>query len=384
MAEDSDLEKTEPASPRKLEQAREEGDVPRSKELATCTILLGGGIAFWLAGEGLLRRLNGMLASGLSFERAHAFDFNLLLQHLSSGLFDVAIGLAPIGAILILVALASPLLIGGWLFSGKALQPKFSRMNPIKGIGNMFSMRALVELVKAIGKAVLVGVIAWLVISTQIESMLALAVEPLQSAGAHLGTLLLTGFIAIVAALVIIAAIDAPYQMFHYANKLKMTREEVRKESKETDGDPQVKARIRQTQREMARRRMMSEVPTADVVVTNPSHYAVALKYTEGKMKAPKVVAKGADEVAAKIRELAREHKVPLLEAPPLARALYRHAELGDEIPSALYTAVAEVLAYVFQLRAYAQHGGVPPQEPQDLDVPRELDPHNAAVKGAQ
>lgn len=383
MAEESDLEKTEPASPRKLEQAREEGDVPRSRELATCTVLLGGGIAFWLAGEGLLRRMNNMLASGLSFQREHAFDFNLLLQHLSVGLVDVAIGLAPIAGILVLVALSSPLLIGGWLFSGKALQPKFSRMNPIKGIGNMFSVRSLVELVKAVGKAGLVGAIAWLVISMQIDAMLVLAVEPLKSASAHLGTLLLTGFIAIVCALVVIALIDAPYQMIHYANKLKMTREEVRKESKETDGDPQVKARIRQTQREMARRRMMAEVPTADVVVTNPTHYAVALKYTEGKMKAPKVVAKGVDEVAAKIRELAAENKVPLLEAPPLARALYRHTELGNEIPNALYTAVAEVLAYVFQLRTYAKQGGVRPQEPRELDVPAQLDPLNPAASAA-
>jgi len=384
MAEESDLEKTEPASPRKLEQAREEGDVPRSRELATCTVLLGGGIAFWMTGEGLVRRINHMLASGLSFERAHAFDFNLLLQHLGAGLFEVAIGLAPIGAVLILVALASPLLIGGWLFSGKALQPKFSRMNPVRGISNMFSVRSLVELGKAVGKAALVGLIAWLVISQQIEAMLGLAVEPLQSASSHLGTLLLHGFVAIVCALVVIALIDAPYQMIHYANKLKMTREEVRKESKETDGDPQVKARIRQTQREMARRRMMSEVPTADVVVTNPTHYAVALKYTEGKMKAPKVVAKGVDEVAAKIRELAQENKVPLLEAPPLARALYRHTELGDEIPGALYTAVAEVLAYVFQLRLYAERGGMRPQVPGNIEVPPQLDPLNPAAAAAR
>ncbi|HEY4541071.1 MAG TPA: EscU/YscU/HrcU family type III secretion system export apparatus switch protein, partial [Noviherbaspirillum sp.] len=181
MAEESDLEKTEPASPRKLEQAREEGDVPRSRELATCSILLAGGIAFWMSGESLVRRMNNMLTNGLSFEREHAFDLNLLLQHMVKGLVDVAIGLAPIAGILILVALASPLLIGGWLFSGKALMPQFGRMNPIKGIGNMFSTRSLVELVKAIGKAGLVGVISWMVISSQIDAMLGLAVEPLQT-----------------------------------------------------------------------------------------------------------------------------------------------------------------------------------------------------------
>jgi flagellar biosynthetic protein FlhB len=208
--------------------------------------------------------------------------------------------------------------------------------------------------------------------------MLALSTEPLTAGSAHLADLLLVGFISIVCALVVIALIDVPYVLWHYSNKLKMTREEVRQEAKESEGDPHVKGRIRQMQREMARRRMMSEVPGADVVVTNPTHYAVALKYAEGKNRAPVVVAKGADEVAAKIREIAAEHKVALLEAPPLARALYKHTELGDEIPAALYTAVAEVLAYVFQLRAYGKQGGVRPSVPTELDVPAELDPLNA------
>lgn len=381
MAEDSDLEKTEPASPRRLEQAREEGDVPRSRELATCTILLAAGLALWFSGEELIRRLNSMLASSLTLEREQAFDFSLLLMRIIPGLTDVLIGLAPLAAILLLVAVGSPLLIGGWLFSTKALTPNFARLNPMSGLGNMFSVRALVELIKAIGKTLLIGAIAWLVVSSQTEEMLSLSTEPLYSGWAHLGHMLLTGFIAIVSGLVVIALIDAPYQMWHYANKLKMTREEVRQESKESDGDPMVKARIRQLQREMAKRRMMAEIPTADVVVTNPTHYAVALKYSEGKMRAPVVVAKGTDEVAAKIREIAAEHKVAMLEAPPLARALYRHTDLGDEIPAALYTAVAEVLAYVFQLRAYGEHGGVRPTVPGQLDVPPELDPLTAAVK---
>jgi flagellar biosynthetic protein FlhB len=381
MAEDSDLEKTEPASSRKLEQAREEGDVPRSRELATCTILLAGGLGLLFTGEGMVRRLNSMLISGLSFERERAFDFNLLLMHLGASAVDVLIGMAPFAGLLILVALGSPMLIGGWLFSTKSLMPNFGRLNPMSGMGNMFSVRALVELGKAIGKTLLVGAISWKVISSQIEPMLALSTEPLAAGGAHLGDLLVTGFIYIVCGLVVIALIDVPYVLWQYASKLKMTREEVRQESKESDGDPQVKARIRQLQREMAKRRMMSEVPTADVVVTNPTHYAVALKYTEGKMRAPKVVAKGADEVAAKIREIAAENNVALLEAPPLARALYRHAELGDEIPAALYTAVAEVLAYVFQLRAYGRDGGVRPQAPDEIDVPSELDPLNPAAQ---
>jgi flagellar biosynthetic protein FlhB len=237
------------------------------------------------------------------------------------------------------------------------------------------STHSLVELGKALGKTVLVGYVAWIVVRGKQEAVMALALEPLNVGSAHLGQLLLQCFMLIVAALVAIAAVDVPYQLWQHASKLKMTREELRQEAKESEGNPEIKAKIRATQREMARRRMMAEIPTADVVVTNPTHYAVALKYTEGKMGAPRVVAKGADEVAARIRELAAEHKVPMLEAPPLARALFRHAELGDEIPETLYTAVAEVLAYVFQLKAHASHGGLRPTAPSALEVPPGMDP---------
>ncbi|RBA24156.1 flagellar biosynthesis protein FlhB [Herminiimonas fonticola] len=383
MAEESDLEKTEPASPRKLEQAREQGDVPRSRELATCTLLLGASAAFWFTGGHMITEMNGVLASGLSFDREMAFDMELLLAHAAASIIRLLIAFAPAALILMVVALASPMLIGGWLFSAEALQPNFGRMNPIKGIGNMFSTRSAVELGKAIGKTVLVGWIAWMVIKFEIDAVLALSVEPLKSGMEHLGHLLLVSFIFIVSGLIIIAAVDAPYQMWAHAKKLMMSRQDVRQESKESDGNPEIKAKIRQQQREMARRRMMTEVPTADVVVTNPTHYAVALKYSEKGNRAPIVVAKGADEVAARIRELAMENNVVLMEAPPLARALFRHAELGDEIPEALYIAVAEVLAYVFQLRAYSKNGGSRPQKPGDIDVPPELDPLNPAAEDA-
>ncbi len=377
MAEDSDLEKTEPASPRRLEQARDDGDVPRSRELATCTILVASGASLWFMGDSLIRQLDRLLVSSLTFERERAFDFNLLWEHITFSLAELAVAFAPMAVLLMVVALASPLLIGGWIFSAKALEPKFNRMNPLSGIGNMVSSRAAVELGKAVVKALVIGTIAWMVAMSQLDDVLTLGVESVQDGIGHVGHLLLTSFIAIASGLVLIAAIDAPYQMWHYANKLKMTREQVRQESKESDGNPEIKAKIRAQQREIARRRMMAEVPNADIVVTNPTHYAVALKYTEGKMRAPKVIAKGADEVAARIRELAQENKVPLLEAPPLARALYRHTELGDEIPEALYTVVAEVLAYVFQLRAYSKHGGTRPEAPRELDVPPQLDPLN-------
>ncbi|WP_019141204.1 flagellar biosynthesis protein FlhB [Noviherbaspirillum massiliense] len=380
MAEGSDLEKTEPASQRRLDQAREEGDVPRSRELATCTMLLAAGGGLWFSGESVVRHLNRLLSSGLSFDRELAFDPSLLLTHLAAAIGDVLLAFLPLAVLLILTALVSPMLIGGWLFSTKALMPRFDRLNPMNGLGNMISARAGIELAKAIIKAVVVGSIAWVVVSNKFESMLMLSVEPLQSGGAHLASLLWTSFIAMAGGLVLIAVIDAPYQLWHYANKLKMTREELRQEAKESEGDPHIKAKIRSLQREMARRRMMAEIPNADVVVTNPTHFAVALKYTDGAMRAPKVVAKGADELAAKIREIAAENKVPLLEAPPLARALYKHTELGDEIPPTLYTAVAEVLAYVFQLRAYNKHGGMRPEAPRQLDVPPQLDPLNAAA----
>ena len=383
MAEDSDLERTEPASSRRMEQAREDGDVPRSRELATCTVLMAAGAGLWLTGESLTRNINAMLSSGLSFERELAYDPNLLLAKLASHIFDLLLAFIPLAVLLIVVAVASPALIGGWLFSAKGLQPNFGRMNPLSGLGNMISAHAGVELLKAVGKALLVGAISWLVISHQMDAVLALSVEPFKAGAAHMAHLLVGSFMAIVGGLVVIAMIDAPYQMWHYANKLKMTRQELRQEAKESDGNPEIKAKIRAQQREMARRRMMSEVPTADVVVTNPTHYAVALKYADGSRGAPKVVAKGSDEVAAKIREIAAANNVPLLEAPALARALHRHTELGDEIPEALYTAVAEVLAYVFQLRTYSKHGGTRPEKPGEVSVPPQLDPLNPAALAA-
>lgn len=382
MAEDSELEKTEPASQKRLDEAREQGNVPRSRELATCSVLLVAGCALWMLGGRLTAQLGSLLAGSLTFERSQAFDMDLLVSRAASLLIDVLLAFAPVAAALMLVAVGAPLLIGGWNFSTKAFMPNFNKLNPLSGLGNLVSSNALVELGKAVGKTILVGVVAWFVVRGKVDAVMALALEPLNVGGAHLGQLLLQSFMLIVAALVAIAAIDVPYQLWHHASQLKMTREEVRQEAKESEGNPEIKAKIRATQREMARRRMMSEIPTADVVVTNPTHYAVALKYTDGKMRAPKVVAKGADEVAARIRELAAEHHVPLLEAPPLARALFRHAELGDEIPQALYTAVAEVLAYVFQLKAHASHGGLRPTPPTALEVPPGMDPLEKDEKG--
>jgi flagellar biosynthetic protein FlhB len=380
MSEDSDAEKTEDASPRRIEKAREEGDVPRSRELATFAVLMTAGACLWAFGGMLVETLGRALKSGLSLDREQVYNPDILIERVFNDIVAVMLACLPIAGAIMLIALVSPLLIGGWLFSSKAFMPNIMKLNPLKGIGNMFSKNALVELVKAIAKTIVVGIVAYIVISGQKEAMLGLAVEPLNESSAHALGMIAKSFLFIVGALGVIALIDGPYQIWHWNNKLKMTRQEMIQESKESDGNPQIKGKIRQMQREMARGRMMQNVPTADVIVTNPTHYAVALKYAEGQRGAPMVVAKGIDDIAAKIRELGAEHKVAMLEAPPLARALYQHVDIDEEIPEKLYSAVAEVLAYVYQLRAYKKGEGDYPDRPKKLKVPDELDPLNPAA----
>lgn len=377
MAEDSDLEKTEQASAKRLEKARESGDIPRSRELATCAVLFTAGMGLWMLGGELVGALRTTLKSGLQLERAAAYDPMLLLMQISQSIGHLLLAFAPFACLLIFVALASPIMIGGWVFSPNSLAPKFSKLNPINGLSNMVSSNAGIELLKSIAKTLLVGIVAYKVISGDMSSILTLSQQPLTDGIAQVSHLMLTGFLTIASVLVFIAAIDVPYQLYHYAEKHKMTKQEVKDESKESEGNPEIKGRIRQQQREMARRRMMAEIPKADVVITNPTHYAVAIQYKEDGMRAPVVIAKGADVIALKIREIAAEHKVPTLESPKLARAIYAHTEIGDEIPAALYSAVAEVLAYVFQMRIFKRDGGFRPEIPKSVPVPDELDPHS-------
>ena len=250
-----------------------------------------------------------------------------------------------------LAAIIAPLALGGWSFSGQAMMPQFSRMNPIEGVKRMFALRSLIELAKAMAKFGVVAIVAALVLWKDAPTLMALGREPLQQAIGHAVQISGKALLLISAGLLIIAGIDVPYQLWQYAKQMRMSREEIREEYKESEGSPEVKGRIRQLQQQLARQRMMQEVPKADVVVTNPTHFAVALKYDEKRMRAPIVVAKGADEIAAKIREVAGEHKVPIFEAPPLARVLFRNVDIGDEIPATLYIAVAQILTYVFQLK---------------------------------
>ncbi len=381
MSEESDLEKTEPASPRKLEKSREEGQVPRSPELSTFAVLITAGCGLWLMGGHLTSQLFTLMRDGMKVPRDVGFDSSLLLDRLFDQSFGALFAFSPFLILMFLVAVTAPMLISGWLFSWKSLEPKFNRLNPVSGVGRMFSLNSLIELAKALLKAALIGGAGVWTIWHHKEATLSLIAAPLAVGAGHMGNLIVMSFLAIAGTMVLIAAVDVPFKLWDHYRQLKMTKEEVRQENKETEGDPHMKARIRAQQREMARKRMMAEVPKADVIVTNPTHYSVALKYEDGKMRAPRVVAKGSHLLALKIREIGQQHHVPLLEAPPLARALYHHAELGDEIPQTLYNAVAEVLAYVYQLRRHREYGGKAPHLPDDLEVPAELDPENTASK---
>ncbi|MDU3815651.1 MAG: flagellar biosynthesis protein FlhB [Pantoea sp.] len=376
MAEgsDSDEEKTESPTPHRLEKARKEGQIPRSRELTSLLMLVTGLMVLWMGGESMARQLAEMVASGFSFDHHLINDPGQIVRHISRLLGQAVSALLPMMAGLVLVAIASPMLLGGIVLSGKSLSPSFSKLNPLSGLKRMFSAQTAAELLKAVLKAVLVGSVAGWYIWSRWPDMLHLITESPWKALAHGMNMIAACCFLVVLGLVPMVGFDVFWQLFSYFKKLRMTRQEIRDEHKEMEGDPHVKGRIRQAMRAAARRRMMADVPKADVIVTNPTHYSVALQYDEKRMSAPKVLAKGAGDVALRIRELGKEHRVPILEAPPLARALYRHSEIGQHIPGALYAAVAEVLAWVWQLRRWKREGGLIPKRPERLPVPAELD----------
>ena len=375
MAEQNDQERTLPATPRRLEQAREEGQVARSRELTSAALLLAAAAAALAGGQAMGGWFAALLRRGLTLDRAAAFDMPHAMDRTATLAFDAFSLVLPALGLLAAVALAAPLLLGGWLFSTQALMPRLSRMSPARWAGQLFSLHGATELLKSVAKAGLIAAAALIMLWNSRDSLAQLLAAAPFDAITHAARLSGLGFLAAAAAMLLIAAIDVPAQLWQYRRGLRMSAEEVRREMKETEGDPHVKQRIRTQQREMARKRMMSEVPRADVVVTNPTHFAVALAWNEGAMRAPRVVAKGSELVALRIRELAAQHGVPVLEAPPLARALHKHAEIGQEIPAALYNAVAQVLAWVYGLRASRAAGRAQPAEPADLEVPAELDP---------
>ena len=368
MSEDSSQEKTEEASSRKLEKAREEGQIPRSRDLTTSAVLLFGSLGLYYYADYMFAKLIGLTRTNFMLKRETIFDTNAMIGHLSSAIYEGLLSMMPFFGLMLFASIVGPV-----AFSVDALMPKLSRMDPLAGIKRMFSMKSLIELLKALAKvSVLLGATV-LVLKYYAQDMYRLSDESINVAIFHSAKIGMLATIILSAATLLIAAVDVPLQIYEYAKKLKMTKQETRDESKDSDGNPQVKGRIRQLQREMSQRRMMSKVPEADVIITNPTHYAVALRYDPQKMATPILLAKGGDNIALKIREIAKAHKVEIIESPVLARAIFHTTELDAEIPSGLYLAVAQVLAYVFQLRSYRKGRGEKPKYPRNLNVPKDM-----------
>jgi flagellar biosynthesis protein FlhB len=365
MAENENgQDRTELPTPKRLDEARKSGQVPRSRELTTAAVVLVAGIGLRYSGAGMATGFASLMKSGLTLSREHALDENLLLPNLVALGWQGLVVAGPIFGLTMAAALLSPLAIGGWNMSFTALVPNFSRLDPVAGLQRMFSLRGIAELAKAYAKFLLIGLIAVVFLRSKTAELLSLGNEPLNVAMAHAVALTGSALVALSASLAIIAGIDVPLTLRQYMNQLRMSRQEVRQEHRESDGSPEIKGRIRRLQQDLARRRMLQEVPKADVVITNPTHYSVALRYDEKRMRAPIVVAKGVDEVAANIRKIAEENKVPVFEAPPLARVLFRDVDLNAEVPASLYVAVAQVLTYVLQLRRPITQGAARPVRP--------------------
>jgi flagellar biosynthetic protein FlhB len=369
MAENDDQERTEQPSEKRLRESREKGDVPRSRDLSGAVVVLAGVSALMNGGSAAMEHVRRIYGLGLTYDRAALFSEQLPGRVLSMAMHEAMSLFAPVALATMLAALAAPLLLGGLNFSAEALEPKFERLDPIKGLGRIFAMRGLVELAKSLLKLLLIGGILVMVLKNWQDDLMATGVGEVRAGTFKAMSLLGHGALLFGSILALIGGADALYQKFDHNKRLRMTRQELKDESKESDGNPELKGRIRQLQFQMARKRMMQELPKADVLITNPSHFAVALRYDEGRMGAPRVIAKGMDELALQIRMVASSHRIPTVEAPPLARALYATTQIDREIPSALYVAVAQVLAYVFQLKQAVSRGDAPPSAPQpDVD----------------
>ena len=370
MAGHEGAERTEQPTAKRLREARERGQVPRSRELGGAAMLGASMLCLSLAGAPIAKAIMHWLRSALTFSNDD-LEPSGLVTHAGSQLIGMAAIVAPLIAAGVLAAAVSPVLVSGFSFSPKALLPDFSRVNPGAGLRRLYSGAALGEIAKAVVRVALVGTVGWYLLRAKMPALVGLVEEPSHAAIAHGASLVIGMLFALTLALLAIAAIDVPWQIWQHHRQLRMTREEVREELKESDGRPEVKARIRRAQQALANRRMLEAVPQADAVVVNPTHYAVAIAYDADRMRAPRVVAKGVDFIAEAIRETAERHHVPIVSAPPLARALYRQVELNREVPVKLYAAVAQVLSFVYQLRAYRRHGGRAPETPA-IDLPGE------------
>lgn len=373
MSDQSDQEKTEEPTGKRLEDARKKGQIARSRELNTVVMLMAGSFALLMLGARIGGSWLDMMRRYFRLNRATIFDPAAPAVYFKQALLDSALSLAPFVGIMVVAAIAAPLALSGWIFNWDAIAPKPEKLNPIPGLARMFSMHGLIELVKALLKFLLIFAVALMLYNRYADNLMALAGQPVEQAidrGVHI---IAVCFLVLSASLIAVAALDVPYQLWEHTKKLKMTLQEIKDEMKETEGSPEVKGRIRRLQMEMARNRMMAEVPKADVIITNPSHYAVALKYDQNTGNAPTLIAKGVDLMAAQIRNAAIGANVPLLASPPLARALYYATDLNKEIPQGLYLAVAQVLAYVYQLRTARQSRTAEPAPPTHIKVPDEF-----------
>jgi len=374
MAEsESGADKSEEPTGKRLEESRKKGQIARSRELNTVAVTMAGIGGLLVYGGDFGQALLELMRANFALSRDVLLDDgSMALYLLASGKFALE-AIMPLLVILLIAAILGPIALGGWLFSPEALAPKASRMNPGSGLKRMFSTQALAELLKALAKFTVILLVALAVLSADQDDLLAMANEPLEAAIIHSAEVVGWSMLWMACGLILIAAVDVPFQLWDHKQKLMMTKQEVLDEYKDSEGKPEVKSRIRQMQREMAERRMMAAIPTADVVITNPTHFAVALKYDPAKGTAPVLLAKGGDFMALKIREIAQEHKVMVLESPGLARAVYFSTELDQEIPAGLYLAVAQVLAYVYQLKQFRSGKGKRPGPLPDLPIPPDL-----------
>lgn len=374
MAEsESGQEKTEEPTAKRLEKAKEDGQTARSKELNTSTVLLTGTLGLILFGKDAGAKMMEVMQMNFAFNRTDIFDPQSMFSSLSVSVTHGFSGFIFVFVMVFIGALLAPAALGGFLFSTKALAPKFSRINPGAGIKRMFSMQSFVEFLKSVAKVLVLGTSGMLLLNFLTPHFLSMTHQSPDESIFHSVTLLAWTSFALAATTILIVVIDVPYQLYDHKKKLKMTLQEVKDEMKDSEGKPEVKGRIRQLQQEMANRRMMEAVPDADVVITNPTHFSVAMKYDPAQPGAPVVVAKGVDFMALKIREIAKAHEVVILEAPALARAIYYTTEVEEEIPDGLYVSVAQVLAYVFQLKTYKPGKEAKPQAPKRYDIPKDM-----------
>jgi flagellar biosynthetic protein FlhB len=374
MASSDSGEKSEEPTAKKLTDARKKGQIARSKDLGTLFVLVGSACAMLLMGNSLATSMANMMRHLFSLNRQESMDVNALFKVINDGVFQIFAPLFWIFFIVMMAAFIGNILLGGMSFSWQAMAPKASKLSPLAGFKRMFGAQAAVELIKSILKFFVVFIVAFLLLSGLFEEILGLSREAIPNNFEHATTMLLWMFLVLALSIVIIVVIDAPYQVWNHNRQLKMTKQEVKDEHKSTEGSPEVKGRIRRTQYEMSQRRMMEDVPNSDVVITNPTHYSIALKYDAVEGGAPVLSAKGIDEMALHIRTIAKEHEIEIIQSPALARSLYYTAELGDDIPEELFAAVAQVLAFIYQLNEHKKGRAKKPiPVAKELPIPEEF-----------